>query len=145
MAGRNLATICADSAVRKIPLESPNMPPDQALLKGLSPRKGRETIQLIGYSLSLFNLYHFAEGCVPKVLKFPKGIFPKVPAQTNFWTVPAEWSVPLNSRLFPISKRMGEKWRCAHSCFQQNPPQQTPPSSLPRPPHHPYKHRLTCP
>ena len=70
--GRNLATDGADCAVRKTTLKSPDMPPDQSFLKGLSPRKGRETIQLIGYSLSLFNLYHFAEGCVPKV---PEGYF----------------------------------------------------------------------
>ena len=46
----------------------PNMPPDQALLKGLSPRKGRETIQLINHLPTLFNLYHFSEGCVPLIL-----------------------------------------------------------------------------
>ena len=44
-ATRNLATNGVDSAVRKIPLKSPNKPPDQALLKGLS--KKREFIQLI--------------------------------------------------------------------------------------------------
>ena len=32
--GQNLATDGTDSAVRKIPLKSPNMPPDQAFLKG---------------------------------------------------------------------------------------------------------------
>jgi hypothetical protein len=64
-ATRNLVTNCADSAVRKIPLKSPNMPPAQALLKGLSPQKEREIIQLTEYSLSLFNLSHFPEGCIP--------------------------------------------------------------------------------
>ena len=44
------------------------MPPDQALLKGLSPHKSRETIQLTEYSLPIFNLYHFSEGCVPLIL-----------------------------------------------------------------------------
>ena len=44
--------------------------PNEALLKGLSPRKGRETIQLTEYSLSLFNLSHFSEGCVPLILLF---------------------------------------------------------------------------
>ena len=42
------------------------MPPDQTLLKGLSLRKGKETIQLIEYSPPLFNLSHFSEGCVPR-------------------------------------------------------------------------------
>ena len=64
-ATRNLAADGADSAVRKITLKSPSMPLDQALLKGLSPQKERETIQLTEYSLSLFNLSHFPEGCVP--------------------------------------------------------------------------------
>ena len=64
-ATRNLVTNCADSAVRKIPLKSPNMPLDQALLKGLSPRKGRETIQLTEYSLFLFNLSHFPRRVCP--------------------------------------------------------------------------------
>ena len=67
---RNLAADGADSAVRKIPLKSPNMPPDQALLKGLSLQKERETIQLTEYSLPLFNLSHFPEGCVPLI--FPE-------------------------------------------------------------------------
>ena len=62
---RNLAANGADSAVRKIPLKSPNMPPSKALLKGLSLQKERETIQLTEYSLPLFNLSHFPEGCVP--------------------------------------------------------------------------------
>ena len=69
------------------------MPPDQALLKGLSPRKGRETIQLIGYSLSLFNLYHFAEGCVPKVPRLkPIRVFRVFHGQTK------QESKPLNTR-----------------------------------------------
>ena len=63
--GRNLAANGADSAVRKIPLKSPNMPPEQALLKGLSPQESIEIIQLIKYSSALFNLSHSLERCVP--------------------------------------------------------------------------------
>ena len=63
--GRNPTINGADSAVRKITLKSPNTPPDQALLKGLSLQKERETHQLIEYSLFLFYLSHFPEGCVP--------------------------------------------------------------------------------
>ena len=46
-------------------LKSPNMPLDQALLKGLSPRKGRETIKLVEYSPSLFDLSHFPRRVCP--------------------------------------------------------------------------------
>ena len=54
-----------DSAVRKITLKSPNMPPDQALLKGLSLQKERETIQLIEYSLPFLTYLPFQNGVSP--------------------------------------------------------------------------------
>ena len=70
---QDLQDYCADEILPPMPqilLEieitlKANILPDQALLKGLSPRKEREIIQLTEYSLPLFNLSHSFEGPVP--------------------------------------------------------------------------------
>ena len=41
------------------------------LFRVLSPQKSRESIQLTEYSLSLFNLSHFSEGCIPLIFSDP--------------------------------------------------------------------------
>ena len=45
---------------------TPNKPPDQALLKGLSPQESAEIIQSIKHPPTLFNLSHFFKGCDPR-------------------------------------------------------------------------------